>query len=192
MTDLDLLDAISLDDENAFRTLFERYSSRTYSKAFSYIKDQEACEQIVHDIFLGLWKNRKILKIRVFKNYISAATRYRVYKYLSVQKSSKIDFVEEVGTEHKSVLNAGYESLSYKQLEEQVEQLLDGLPLRCKEIFLLSRKEFLSNEEIAKKLGISKRTIENQITRALKHLRSSMKDVMIYLIIIEGIKRINL
>ncbi|MFD1628786.1 RNA polymerase sigma-70 factor [Pseudopedobacter beijingensis] len=192
MTDLDLLEAISLDNEVAFRTLFERYSSRIYSKAFSYIKDQEVCEQIVHDIFLGLWKNRKTLKILVFKNYISAATRYRVYKYLSIKKSSKTDFLEDTTANNKSVLNAGYENLSYKQLEIQIEQLLNDLPPRCKEIFLLSRKEFLSNDEIAKKLGISKRTIENQITRALKHLRSSMKDVMIYLIIIEGIKKMNL
>lgn len=192
MTDLDLLEAISLDNEVAFRTLFERYSSRIYSKAFSYIKDQEVCEQIVHDIFLGLWKNRKTLKILVFKNYISAATRYRVYKYLSIKKSSKTDFLEDTTANNKSVLNAGYENLSYKQLEIQIEQLLNDLPPRCKEIFLLSRKEFLSNDEIAEKLGISKRTIENQITRALKHLRSSMKDVMIYLIIIEGIKKMNL
>ncbi|TDQ75997.1 sigma-70 family RNA polymerase sigma factor [Sphingobacterium yanglingense] len=193
MTDLELWKLIKLDDEKAFSLLFNRYSSRIYSKAYSYLKSSETSEQIAHDIFITIWNNRKTLEIKSFNNYITAAARYRVYKHISLNKVIPIDYKENIEdfNSFESASNLGYSNLTYKDLEKEVDGYLDSLPKRCKEIFLLSRKYFLSNDEIAMKLGISKRTVENQITFALKHLRISLKDISIYLIILDGIYRIH-
>ncbi|ERJ58336.1 RNA polymerase sigma-70 factor [Sphingobacterium paucimobilis] len=193
MTDLELWELIKLDDKKAFSQLFNRYSARIYAKAYSYLKTSATSEQIAHDIFITIWNNRKTLEIKSFNNYITAAARYRVYKHISLNKAIPIDYKENIEdlNSFKSVSNLGYNNITYEDLEKEVNGYLDSLPKRCKEIFLLSRKYFLSNDEIATKLGISKRTVENQITHALKHLRISLKDICIYLIIIDGVQRLH-
>lgn len=70
----------------------------------------------------------------------------------------------------------GYYNMAFRDLEFDMESSLSNIPKRCRQIFFMSRKELLSNDEIAGKLSISKRTVENQITHALKHLRLSLKD----------------
>jgi RNA polymerase sigma factor (sigma-70 family) len=85
------------------------------------------------------------------------------------------------------VENNGFDRMAYNDLEAELETYLKHLPKRCQEIFLMSRRQLMSNDEIADKLGISKRSVENQITHALKHLRISLKDVTVMLIIAGGI-----
>ncbi|WP_369414055.1 sigma factor-like helix-turn-helix DNA-binding protein [Desertivirga xinjiangensis] len=88
----------------------------------------------------------------------------------------------------RSVENSGYDRLASIDLETQLDAYLENLPKRCREIFFMSRKQMLSNDEIAAKLGISKRSVENQITFALKHLRVSIKDISIALILLSCYK----
>ncbi|WP_316837232.1 RNA polymerase sigma-70 factor [Pedobacter nutrimenti] len=175
-SDEDLWVAIVNNDSDAFGILLNRYWKKLFITAHSYLKDNEACESIVQDIFIYLWENRKRLKIDSFEKYMNASARYSVYKRLKSLKLSKISYLDpselkESGYTH----NAGEEKLSAFELLENVNTCLDLLPNRCKEIFVLSRFNQLSNNEIAEKLQISKRTVENQITHALKHLRASFK-----------------
>lgn len=189
-TDHELWDRIREDNEQAFATLFYRYSAKIYSSAYSYIRDPVACEQIVHDIFITLWTNRKSLYIQSFKAYLTSASRYRVYKHITACKVIPIDYKdnleEHVFADYTSQ-NNGYSNLAYQELEMEVDSCLSSLPKRCREIFVMSRKQELSNDEIAEQLGISKRTVENQLTYALRHLRFSLKDVSVVLIILEGL-----
>lgn len=176
MTDSELLECIRQDDEKAFSTLFYRYSARIYAKAWSYVKDEAVCSQVVHDIFLTIWANRKTLEIQSFISYFTAAARYRIYKHISV--SSKVPLVYKESLEDFSaaqVQNTGYGDVVEQDLDKEVDSYLHQLPKRCREIFLMSRRETMSNEEIARKLGISKRSVENQLTYALKYLRISLK-----------------
>lgn len=187
-SDADLWESIKSDDERAFSTLFHRYSSRIYSNSYNYLRDKEVCEQIVHDIFLTIWTNRKTLQIESFKNYLTSAGRYRVYKSIHASKIIPIDYKEDLDVFSKgSEENEGFDRIAYNDMETELESCLRNLPKRCQEIFLMSRKQLMSNDEIAEKLGISKRSVENQITHALKHLRVSLKDITVLLIIAEGI-----
>lgn len=179
------------DDEQAFSTLFYRYSSRIYSKAYGYIRDRDACKKIVQDIFLSLWSNRKTLEIDSFIAYLTSASRYRVYKFIGQVKASRLDYKDQLEDEaDHSTINEGYQHLVSVDLERELGQHLQELPERCREIFLLSRFQQLSNDEIAHKLGISKRTVENQITAALKYLRMSLKNSGVLLIIFEGLRNL--
>jgi len=186
-SDSELWEEITRNNPKAFETLFERYWSVIYGTAFSYLKDRETCSEIVQDIFLNIWQKRSEFKIGCLKNYLTSAARYHVYKKLKAKKSSAILYIENY--DHFTIINNGTdrvdENITYLELEKTVETSLSDLPKRCREIFLLSRMSNLTNDEIAQQLGISKRTVENQITTALKFLRSILKNtaVIIFMII---------
>ena len=180
VTDQELWEAIKKNDEQAFAKLFYRYSTKIYSKAYSYLRDQEVCEQIVHDIFMGLWTGRHTLQITSFSAYLTSASRYAIYKHKYSAKVVPIEYKEDLEDSmflNRSSQNEGYSKMACQELELEVDSHLATLPKRCQEIFIMSRRQQLSNEEIANELGISKRTVENQITSALKHLRFSLKDI---------------
>lgn len=180
LSDKELWDSIVEDNSQAFAILYNRHWKKLYKTAAYYLKNEEAAEQILHDAFVVLWDRRKSLKIENFSNYMYITTKYHVFKYLKAAKVSIVDYIEQYEDLDNAVdYNNGALRLNHKDFETQLDQCLTGLPKRCKEIFWLSRIDNLSNDEIADQLGISKRTVENQITQALKHLRVSYKELSV-------------
>lgn len=175
--DAELWSAICQDDKKAFDALFERYWSLLYNTAYAYLKDEDAASQIVHDIFLNLWQKRQRYEIQSFKSYLTTAARYHVYKALKARKAANIVYVEDYADlEHGGQSrNAGDDNIRSLELERAVQDSLGKLPKRCREIYSLSRTDQMSNAEIAEKLSISKRTVENQLTTALQYLRNALK-----------------
>lgn len=173
LTDDELLQAVKQNDRNAFDVLYRKYWDRVYKRAFYYLKDSDACAEIVNDIFLNIWIRRHELHIIKLEGYITSATRYRVYSFLKVRKSTNINYVED----YESLIisntddNDGEININKHEIYDKVYYLLNHLPKRCREIFLLSRESHLTNTEIASKLSISKRTVENQISLAVKYLK---------------------
>lgn len=174
LTDEELFSAVKQDDRKAFGMLYERYWTVVYKKAFSYLHDQDACLEIVNDIFLNIWLNRGDVNILVFKNYLASAARYRVYNVLKARKNNNLVYVNsyEMFENDNADRNAGEAGMINTEIHSHINGLLNGLPERCKEIFLLSKFGQLSNSEIAVKLSISKRTVENQISLSVKYLRN--------------------
>lgn len=187
LSDSELWNLITKEDNKAFNALFEKYWSKIYTTAFSYLKDNEACAEIVNDIFINIWKKRHDLHIESFAAYLTASSRYHVYKKVKALKTAKLDFVENYDSINNQMvnLNTADSKMGYQDLEKRIETYLAGLPKRCREIFIMSRQQHLSNDEIAQKLNISKRTVENQITHALKHLRVSLKDISVIIILLK-------
>lgn len=173
LSDEELFSAVKEDDKRAFEMLYERYWAVVYKKAFSYLHDQDACLEIVNDIFLNIWLKRKVSTILIFKNYLASAARYRVYNVLKTRKKSNLVYVNsyEMFENHNAERNAGETDMINTEAHSRINGLLNGLPERCKEIFLLSKFGQLSNSEIAVKLSISKRTVENQISLSVKYLK---------------------
>ena len=184
-TDEELWEAIRKDEVPAFKALYERYWSSIFSTAWSHLHDRAACTEIVQDIFLSIWLKRRQLKMNSPYHYLTMAARYQVYKRLRQKGNQKIiytDSLQETSTVSHT-LNEGEYDLRYAELQVSVDKYLKELPDRCQEIFNLSRKEQLSIAEIAERLGISRRTVENQLTRALQHLRNSLGDLYMAAII---------
>jgi RNA polymerase sigma-70 factor (ECF subfamily) len=178
LSDEELWGAIVMDDSRAFAVLYNRYWKKLYKTTNYYLKDAAAAEEILHDVFVVLWNRRQYLKIESFSNYVYITTRYHVFKYLKAAKISPIEYIEQYAEDTLPIsLNDAEEKISYNDVTLQLESSLKELPKRCREIFWLSRIENLSNEEIADQFGISKRTVENQITHALKHLRLSYQEL---------------
>ncbi len=171
-TDHELWSGVTADNSQAFALLYERYWKKLYQTVRYYLKDDAAAEEITHDVFVSLWEKRKSSQIQQFQHYIQATARYHVYKYLKAAKINCVAYMDQFPElPALQVYNIAPEKLGYENLESQLAGLLQQLPRRCREIFWLSRIDHLSNQEIADRLHISKRTVENQITVALKALR---------------------
>jgi len=193
LSDPELILAIINNDEKAFNELFERYWARVYVVACKYVKDEELSLEITHDIFLNIWNKRHQLHINSFKNYVLTAASYHGLRKRQTQKAKPLLYVEDLGYTENEIrainqpvtINAGETSIQTQELDTEVDALLNKLPKRCREIYLLSRKENRSITEIAAMLNISKRTVENQLTYALKHLRTSLQYVVMIALIIK-------
>jgi RNA polymerase sigma-70 factor (family 1) len=173
ISDDDLWLQVTTDDEDAFAGLYNRYSAQLLKTAAFYLKDCSMAEELVHDVFVVLWQRRKFLKIKNFQSYILITTRYHVYKKLKEAKISPIEYIETYKETYQTTpFQTSTERLVQEDFETELKDYLKVLPKRCSEIFMLSRVNELSNTEIATFLGIKRCTVENQITHALKHLRS--------------------
>lgn len=170
-TDEQLVDQIKLGDEAAFQHIYHKYVTKLYASAYNLLRDQTACEEIVQELFIELWVKRHQLEIENLNAYLYTATRNRVLMGLRAKKieldNAALDFLES----HYSADGLIME----KQLNQEIDEAIQELPEKCREVFILSRKQQLSNREIAELMNISVKTVENQITKALQKLRGSLK-----------------
>jgi RNA polymerase sigma-70 factor (ECF subfamily) len=169
------------DDEHAFAMLFDRYWVRLYKTALRYLKDRENSEEAVHDVFLNIWNRRYQLEIESIPNFLLSAVRYQVYNRMRASKPPVTLVLNDLEMGYLPDYNQSDHRIKNQELLQELSHYLEKLPKRCQEIFYLSRMDNLSNQEIAGRLGISKRTVENQITMALKHLRSCFRQASIIL-----------
>ena len=185
LTDEELWFAIQEHDSSrAFAVLYNRYWRKVYYAAGHYLDNKAMARQIVHDVFVVLWEKRKTLQIQQFDAYLRVAAKYHVFSHLRTEKRSPVVYIEPSREWNGGHVQNDYEEKSgYNDLENQLRQVLTPLPRRCREIFWMSRIEQLSNSEIAGKLGISKRTVENQLTQALKFLKLFYKHITVYILL---------
>jgi RNA polymerase sigma-70 factor (ECF subfamily) len=190
LSDAELWSLIVKDDQHAFTAMFQRHWLTLYKTAHKYVKDEEAAEEIIHDLFLNIWNRRNHLTIHDFNRYFKAAARYQVYAYIKKHKTATLEYREYIRDENEVyALYSAHDKILYQELENQLIDHLKTLPERCREIFFLSRVRQLDNSEIAAQLGISKRSVENQITRALQCVRFNMKNIVMSLLILFSIFR---
>ncbi|MBE9660772.1 sigma-70 family RNA polymerase sigma factor [Mucilaginibacter myungsuensis] len=188
MTDAELFEAILLDNEQAFNQLFERHWLKVYTVAHKYVRDEELALEIAHDIFLNIWNKRQELKINSFKSYVITAASYHAIRKRQTAKAIPVQYVDDyeytedaayaISGRHEH--NQGEVNIDEREINDTVNHLLTELPKRCREIYYMSRRDNLSITEIAERLDISKRTVENQLTIALKHLRTSLKVIILF------------
>jgi len=166
---------ISHDDRNAFRSLYDRYSRKIYFFALGYLGSKDEAEELVQSVFVNVWENRESLDPALsVKNYIYKAAVNYIYNYLK-KKAIRARFIESVIVRGEEQSNLTYEEVFFHDLENAVNSVVSSLPTQQQKIFRLSRYEGLPDKEIAKKLDISVRTVENMLYRALKVIRQNLK-----------------
>ncbi|TPG72393.1 sigma-70 family RNA polymerase sigma factor [Hymenobacter nivis] len=165
--------------------VYDRYWRRTCAATYARLGDQVVCEDIVQDIFLTLWTERTRLQIAAFPGHLAAAVRYQAARYQRAADASPLRYADALDTlSTDAAHNHGEYHLLYRDLKGHVAAALGQLPPRCREIFLLSRLQHFSNDEIAQRLYISRRSVETRLTTALHHLRLTLKLVgMVWLLV---------
>ncbi|MFO7923632.1 MAG: RNA polymerase sigma-70 factor [Bacteroidales bacterium] len=164
-------------DKNAFGLLYKRFYDGLCRSAYRFTGKPEIAEEIVQDIFMKLWEGRKKTEIHgSMHTYLFSAVRNGSVNYLkrlilerkfnaktARQFQNKVNYLQVSQDDGSSLLIA-------EELEKSLNEALGLLPPRCREIFLLNRKEGLKHHEIAEKLGISQNTVQRQVSIAIEKL----------------------
>lgn len=168
-----LIEALTQSKEQAFQLLFHRYYKLCLASAINVLKEQDQAQDIVQDLFFWIWKNREDLNIQSsLAGYLKRATINRCLNLLKKEQKfgDQQDWEEPIHSQPNP-----HELLEGEELQAFITHALMQLPERCRLIFTLKRIEGFSVKEIATQLDISPKTIENQITKALKHLRKELE-----------------
>jgi RNA polymerase sigma-70 factor (ECF subfamily) len=172
-----LLSALRFGNEAAFRQIFDRQYPLLLSDIYRLIPDEGTCKDLAQELFVDLWNKREQLDIHTsLRAYLRRAAVNKALNYIKATRRIQLDDAEDLG--HLPDLSESDVQKQEQQdtLEDALHTAIDALPEKCRLVFNLSRFEQLSHREIAEKLGISVKTIENQITKAMKMLRDAMRN----------------
>jgi RNA polymerase sigma-70 factor (ECF subfamily) len=183
-TDQELISLLSKGNQNAFDMLYKRHWADLYKLAFFILRDQDACKDIIQDVFVWVWEHRHGLEIQFPKSYLRAAVKFKIANYIRSGNIRESFFEEVAKYDYSTSMPGAEEFAELRELNNIIQQAICNLPVKCREIFRLSREANLSNREIAEQLGISIKTVENQITIALHRIRTNLEPLLISLLLI--------
>ncbi len=174
-----LIEKIISGNEVAFDELFRKYYRKLVYFSMNVVKNRDSAEEVVQDLFVNFWEKKDKLQLKVsLKAYL-----YRAVYNNSVQFYKKQQRFVHNDSELPEELPDNYiDLLEQSEIEERIYQTIEQLPEKCKEIFKLKRFEELKNREIAEQLQISIKTVETQMTRALKFLTKNLEDLILLII----------
>ncbi|WP_394972823.1 RNA polymerase sigma factor [uncultured Croceitalea sp.] len=163
-------------DENAYVHLMENYHHKLCVYANSLINDSLLAEDIVQNVFIKLWSRRQKLNVKISLESLLYKSTYNEF-IDQYRKNVTVLKVEQRYLEHlNSVAEDYYDNEKLEKALKMISQVVQTLPPKCKEIFVLSKTNGLSNIEIAEHLNISIKTVETQISRAYKVVRNTLND----------------
>lgn len=181
--DHELLRCIARGDQRAFSTLFDRHWKKLYHTALNVVDDCDAAEDIVQDCFISLWEKSSHKHIDNVGGYLFKSVKYSCFMYLRSGAISRkhLDHINQLTFD-----NSTEEDFYAQELQEVLDSSMATLPEKCRQIFYLSRFELLPNKQIAEQLQISPKTVENQITKALRILRLSVDKLISVALLLTG------
>jgi len=173
-TNEELMHEIKADNMLAFDALYGKYSRKLYKFGYSILKSKEDSENLIQDVFLNLWVNRhKIEKNASVQSYVFTIAYNSAISTLR-RKAKDFQFVEYLKSIQENLANPVNVEVEYHELTVKLEEIINSLPQRQKEIYLMHKVEGLKYETIAAQLHISVNTIENHMSRALKTIREKL------------------
>lgn len=173
ISDGDLLQRLKGDDTAAFEVLYNRYWKALYTRACQRVDANDA-KDLVQEVMLSLWRRRNeipVFREGEFAKYLHAAIKYRVISHYAfsaaeIKKNSLFDILDSQEFNDR---------LETKELTAKIAAAVSQLPARMQQVFRMSREEDLSIAEIARRLNLSEQTVKNQLTEALRRMRSYLK-----------------
>ena len=162
-------------DKAAFDQIYNLYWQRLYLYVVKAIRNSEAAEDIVQEIFVSLWLRRtEITEQRILSGYLFAAARFKGINFVQDQLK-KGKHISSLMEHFNAAPERVDELMEAKELNSIVNSELEKLPSKMRHVFVLSRREQLSHKEISEKLQISDKTVKKQISNALKHFKMVLK-----------------
>jgi RNA polymerase sigma-70 factor, ECF subfamily len=161
-------------DNGSFEKLFRDYFAPLMTFARKFLPDEDDAREVVHQVFINLWEKREEVDLSIsLKSYLYTSVHNRSLNAIRDRKKFSSEEVPDLAGEGDA--STRIESM---ELEQKVREAIDSLPEKCREVFELNRFEGLKYAQIAEKLGISVKTVENQMTKALKILREKLLKYM--------------
>lgn len=176
--DILLFKLIQSGDEHAFKYLFDTYFASLCRYMNLYLDNTQEAEELALDIFLYIWEHSRDIEVKLsLKAYLFRAARNKCLNCLRDRRATLS--LDEVG--ETSQTNTDFPSLEIEELTHLIQEAICSLPERCREVFRKSREESLTNQEIADDMQISIKTVEGQITKALKRIKEFLGEGYTYL-----------
>lgn len=168
------VEACQKGDSNAFTKLFDAYNNRVYYFALSLLRNEGEAEEVMQEVFVKIWENRHQLNARYsFSSYLFTVTKNHILNRMR-RKAHEKNYADYCRHNTYTSRNLTDDELSYRELNSMVHRAIDTLSPRKREIFVLSREKNMTYREIAAKLNISIKTVENQMVFALRQLRAAL------------------
>jgi len=164
-----------------FENLFKTHFQHLCNFAQNYVSDFETSKEIVQDVFIKLWENKTQIDLKKsIKSYLFTSVKNRCLNYIRDNKKFRSNVLDVDIADYDISFEETEENT---EIEKKVKETLEKLPEKCRQIFELSRFENLKYKEIAAKLNLSQKTVEAQMSKALKIFRENFKDYIKLLII---------
>lgn len=174
LSDLELFALVKHENIEAFEVVYQRYWPELIDSAYRRLQSRQKAEDIVQEIFISLYNKRTFLELTVsVKAYLSQALKFKVLNEYRAEGVRNM-YVKHSFFRDNSKNDLANE-LEAKELYAKIDVTLSGLPQKCRQVFTLSRKENMTNKEIAMELNISVSTVEKHIGKALKTLRNNLE-----------------
>ena len=173
--DSELIESLTKGEEKAFIYLVDHYSQRLYGYALTLTKDHAEAEDILQNVFLRAWEKRKKMYITTsLQNYLYKSVRN---EFLNLYKKSRSTMIlEQKYFEALDKVISNQDENEFRTTMARIAREIQNLPPKCREVFIMSRKEGLTNQEISEYLNISVKTVEAQITKAFTVLRKELDE----------------
>ncbi|GAA4442281.1 sigma-70 family RNA polymerase sigma factor [Ravibacter arvi] len=181
VNDAELVLLLETGDERAFREIYDRYWHKLYRMAVGKVGSQENAKELIQDIFLDLWFRRNEVHIDELDRYLSSAVKYRVLNFIKkeiVKKKYELSVFAKSPETNRST----EDTLAFRELQQAIMTGIEQLPPKVQHIFRLNRIEHRSAFEISELLKMPERTVEYNITQALRLMREYLKDYVVYLL----------
>jgi len=172
-----LLSRMTEGDQEAFRAIFKMYWKDCYRIAYSKLNSKELAEEATQNIFVSLWERRGQVEIKNLKAYLFTSIKYQIINIIEAKVLSK----KHLGTLSNvtQTKNDVEQYIFEKDLFEAMELALKSLPPKTMRVYQMSRIEHLTGKQIALKLGLSEKSVEYHMSKALKLLRVELKDYLV-------------
>lgn len=156
--------------------LFRRYHQALCSHAVRFVYSKETAEDIVSEVFCKFWKTKAYENVTSsFRYYLFRSVRNEAYNYLRME-FQKLETIETNMVQEEALNQRPDQIMQFEEVLHKVEELVEGLPPQCRKVFLLSRFEGKKYQDIANELGLSIKTVEVHIVKALSIVRTGLKD----------------
>jgi RNA polymerase sigma-70 factor (ECF subfamily) len=171
INELDLIHLLAQGNEQAFRKIFDYYSSKLYNYTFRLTHNEELAEEIVMDTFLKIWINRADLaSINSFDSYLYTVVRNQAFNAIK-RRSHEAAILKELSLSKSEFQDCTEETVIYNDYKHLLHEAVNQLPPRQKLVYILSRDEGLKYDEIANQLELSKNTVKSHLKKAVSTLR---------------------
>ncbi|MFT3948017.1 MAG: RNA polymerase sigma-70 factor [Agriterribacter sp.] len=177
-SDQELLLLINAGDVQAFTVLYRRYWEELLTAAGRVLRDKDAAEDILQEVFLSIWKRHSTFSVDgSVQAYLHNAIRYKALSYLQ-KNITRRDYLSAFQQVSEQLLTGADSPLHLKEIQRVIHNAVEQMPAKMKTTYMLSRHEHISHKEIARKMGVTEQTVKKQIHYALHIIKNSLGKIL--------------
>jgi RNA polymerase sigma-70 factor (ECF subfamily) len=171
-SDRDTFEEIKKDNEHALASLFEKHYVPLCRYAYTYLKDEAESENLIQEVFINIWNKRSEINIRTsVSSYLYRSAKNSAINFLTKNSRHQTESIDNLKGLEISNEDSEIDENEFSEMERKLSEALKSLPDKCKKIFIMSRVESLKYREIAEQLNISIKTVETQMSVAIKKIK---------------------